>query len=108
MSSTLHVTLNEPSVGVVTDGSDILTGTSAAELLNGVPSGSTLRGSGSLDRLTGDGGSDIFVLGDASGLFYDDGLPGLGSTDLALITDFSAGDTIQLHGTSAEIGRAHV
>ncbi len=89
-------------MGIVTDGSDIITGTNAAELLSGVPIGSTLRGSGSLDRLTGGGGNDLFLLGDAVGRFYDDGTPGLGSTDLALLTDFSAGDKIQLHGSSAD------
>jgi hypothetical protein len=102
VGSPLSVTLKEPSVGVITDGSDIITGTNAAEVLNGVPTGSTLRGSGSLDRLTGGGGNDLFLLGDAQGRFYDDGTPGLGSTDLALLTDFSAGDKIQLHGSSAD------
>ena len=102
VGSPLSVTLKEPSVGMITDGSDIITGTNAAEVLNGVPTGSTLRGSGSLDRLTGGGGNDLFLLGDALGRFYDDGTPGLGSTDLALLTDFSAGDKIQLHGSSAD------
>ena len=101
VASPLSVTLKEPSVGVVTDGSDIITGTNAAELLSGVPIGSTLRGSGSLDRLTGGGGNDLFLLGDTLGRLYDDGTPALGTTDLALITDFGAGDKIQLHGSSA-------
>ena len=98
VGSTLRVTLLEPTVGLVTDGSDIITGTGAAETLVGVPSGSVHRGRGSLDRLTGGGGTDLFVLGDASGCFYDDVSPGLGTADLALITDFSSGDVIQLHG----------
>jgi hypothetical protein len=102
VGTALNVTLKEPSVGVITDGSDIITGTNASELLSGVPTGSTLRGNGSLDRLTGGGGNDLFLLGDAQGRFYDDGTPGLGSTDLALLTDFGAGDKIQLHGSSAD------
>jgi len=102
VGSPLSLTLKEPSVGIVTDSSDIITGTNTAELISGVPIGSTLRGSGSLDRLTGGGGNDLFLLGDAQGRFYDDGTPGLGSTDLALLTDFSAGDKIQLHGSSAD------
>ncbi|MFN9629413.1 MAG: 5'-nucleotidase C-terminal domain-containing protein [Cyanobacteriota bacterium] len=102
VGSTLTVTIKEPSVGIVTDGSDIITGTNTAEVLIGVPTGSTLRGSGSLDQLTGGGGDDLFVLGDALGRFYDDGTSGLGTTDLALITDFTAGDRIQLHGSSAD------
>jgi 2',3'-cyclic-nucleotide 2'-phosphodiesterase (5'-nucleotidase family) len=102
VGSTLSVTINEPSVGVVTDGSDIITGNNTSERLNGVPTSSSPRGSGSLDRLTGGGGDDVFVLGDALGHFYDDGTPALGTTDLALITDFGTGDKIQLHGSSAD------
>ncbi|MEB3260900.1 MAG: 5'-nucleotidase C-terminal domain-containing protein, partial [Cyanobacteriota bacterium] len=102
VGNTLSVTIQEPSVGLVTEGSDIITGTNASELINGVPSNSSTRGSGSLDRLTGGGGDDVFVLGNALGHFYDDGTPGLGTTDLALITDFGAGDRIQLHGSSSD------
>lgn len=102
VGNTLSVTIREPSVGLVTEGSDIITGTNASELINGVPTNSIIRGSGSLDRLTGGGGDDLFVLGNAQGHFYDDGTPGLGSTDLALITDFGAGDRIQLHGSSSD------
>ncbi len=102
VGSSLRVTLLEPTVGQVTDGSDIITGSGTAETLMGVPGGSILRGRGALDRLTGGDGADRFVLGDASGPFYDDGTPGLGSTDLALITDFQPGDTIQLHGSPAD------
>jgi len=102
VGSTISVLLKQPTVGLVTDGSDVITGSGADETLIGVPAGSTLRGRGSFDRLTGGGGADLFVLGDASGRFYDDGTPGLGSADLALITDFSAGDRIQLHGLASD------
>jgi hypothetical protein len=102
VGSTVSVLLRQPSVGLVTDASDILTGTSADETFRGVPTGSTLRGMGSLDRLTGGGGNDQFVLGDAIGRFYDDGTPGLGSADLALITDFTSDDRIQLHGLASD------
>jgi hypothetical protein len=102
LGSTISVLLKQPTVGLVTDGSDLLTGSSAAETLIGVPIGSTLRGRGSLDRLTGAGGDDLFLLGDASGRFYDDGAPGLGSADLALISDFNAGDRIQLRGLATD------
>jgi hypothetical protein len=98
VGSTVSVLLKQPSVGVITDGSDGIIGSSAAQTLIGVPTGSTLRGRGSLDRLTGEGGDDLFVLGDAAGRFYDDGTDGLGSADLAVITDFNSGDRIQLHG----------
>ena len=102
IGSTVSVLLRQPSVGLITDASDILIGTSADETLIGVPTGSTLRGQGSLDRLTGGGANDLFVLGDATGRFYDDGTPGLGSADLALVTDFNAGDRIQLHGVASD------
>jgi hypothetical protein len=98
VGSTLRVTLLEPTVGMATEGSDSIIGSAVAETLVGVPTGSALRGRGSLDRLTGGGGGDQFVLGDAAGTFYDDGTPGLGTTDMAVISDFSFADTIQLHG----------
>ena len=97
----LSLTLKEPSVGVVTDGPDLITGTSGDEVITGIPMGSTSRGRGSVDRLTGGGGNDVFPLGDGAGVYYDDGLPTTsGTTDLAWITDFSAGDRIQLFGDS--------
>ena len=102
VGSTLSVLLKQPSVGQISDGSDVITGTNANETLVGVPVASTLLGRGSLDRLTGGGGDDLFVLGDARGRFYDDGTPGLGSADLAVITDFTAGDRLQLHGASSD------
>jgi hypothetical protein len=102
LGSTLSVLLKQPTVGLVSDGSDLITGSTATETLIGVPFGSTLRGRGSLDRLTGAGGDDLFVLGDAAGRFYDDGSPALGSADLALITDFNPGDRIQLHGLASD------
>jgi ELWxxDGT repeat protein len=95
----LSLTLKEPSVGVVTDGPDLITGTSGDEVITGIPVGSTSRGKGSVDRLTGGGGNDLFALADALGSLYDDGLPSNpGTTDLAWITDFNAGDRIQLFG----------
>jgi Ca2+-binding RTX toxin-like protein len=96
------VTIKEPSVGVVTDGPDIITGTAANETIRGVATGSTQRGWGTVDKLTGGGGNDSFVLGDASGVFYDDGNPAVPETkDLAWITDFSVGDKIILSGSAA-------
>jgi Ca2+-binding RTX toxin-like protein len=102
VGSSLSVLLKQPSVGEISEGSDVITGTSAKETLLGVPAVSTLLGRGSLDRLTGGGGDDLFVLGDARGRFYDDGTPGPGSADLAVITDFTAGDRLQLHGASSD------
>ena len=102
LGSTIQVSIKEPSVGVVTDGPDIITGTGAAETIRGVPTGSTLRGKGTVDKLTGGGGNDNFVLADTSGVFYDDGNPTVPDTkDMAWITDFSAGDKIILFGGAA-------
>jgi len=102
LGSTLNVTINEPSVGVVTDGRDNITGSAAAETISGVPTGSTQRGRGTVDKLTGGGGNDRFELADTSGVFYDDGNATVSETkDLAWITDFSAGDKITLFGSAA-------
>jgi hypothetical protein len=98
VGSTQPVTIKEPSVGVVTDGPDIITGTAANETFSGIPTGSSLRGRGTVDKLTGGGGNDLFVLGDADGIFYDDGNSTVpGTNDMAWITDFSAGDKIRLY-----------
>jgi hypothetical protein len=102
VGNTLNLTIKEPTVGLSTDSNDILTGTAAGERLNGVPSGSILRGRGSRDELTGRAGDDIFVLGDASGPYYDDGqIANRGTTDMAIVRDFSSGDRIQLWGASS-------
>lgn len=101
VGSPLTITFKEPRVGVVTDGNDVITGTAAAEFITGVPSDSTTRGRGSVDKLSGAGGDDLWILGDRLGHFYNDGLTKTpGTTDLAWITDFSAGDRIQLHGNA--------
>jgi Ca2+-binding RTX toxin-like protein len=68
-------------------GADTLTGTS-----------STALGANEIDTLTGDGGNDLFVLGDASNAYYNTGAR---ASDYALITDFAAGDKIQLKDLSA-------
>jgi len=102
LGTTLAITLKEPSVGTFTDGPDIIIGTAAAEIITGVPSASTQRGRGTVDKLTGGGGSDLFVLGDAQGIFYDDGNPTVpGTADLAWITDFTIGDKISLNGSAS-------
>jgi hypothetical protein len=97
VGNSISITIKEASVGLASDGTDIITGTPAGEYLIGVPSTSILRGRGSRDELIGKTGNDIFVLGDASGAFYDDGIPAnRGTTDMAIIRDFSAGDRIQI------------
>jgi beta propeller repeat protein len=57
-------------------------------------------GAGEIDTLTGGTGNDIFVLGDDTRVYYDDGDPlTTGESDYALITDFDASkDTLQRKG----------
>ena len=103
VGTTLSITIKEPSVGVITDGNDIITGTAAGEMITGIPTGTTLRGRGSRDDLTGAGGDDIFALGDQAGVYYDDGLSAnRGTLDMAIIKDFTAGDRIQLWGDASK------
>ena len=102
IGSTLAVTLKDPVVGVVSDGPDIITGSSANEVITGVPTASSLRGRGTVDRLTGGGGNDQFLLADRTGTYYNDGDPSTdGSADIAVITDFNAGDSISLFGSAS-------
>jgi Ca2+-binding RTX toxin-like protein len=76
----------------------VITGSAAAETISGVPADSTLYGKGSIDRLTGGGGADMFILGSASGRYYD----GDATTGLAIISDFSVGlDMVQLNGIAS-------
>jgi VCBS repeat-containing protein len=103
--------IKETSLTVATDGRDQITGTIADETLSGVPLGSLLKGRGTIDQLIGGGGNDRFLLGDASGRFYDDGDNATsGSTDYAFIKDFAAGDLIQLAGRASDyiLGTARV
>jgi hypothetical protein len=90
-------------VGGASDGNDVIVGTTAGEIISGVPATSSRLGRGSADVLTGGGGDDLFILGDASAVYYNDGNPSSsGAADLAAITDFSAGDRIQLRGTASD------
>lgn len=81
-----------------TDGSDTLAGTASGDTINGVPSASSQFGRNTIDTLTGNAGSDLFVLGVANRVFYDDGANRkAGTADFAKIMDFTAGvDDLQL------------
>jgi subtilisin family serine protease len=89
-----------------TTGSDTITGSTGNDRLAGVRStGSTAAdmGAGQIDILTGQSGADVFLLGDARGVFYNDRINGnLGTGDYARINDFVSGiDKLQVKtGTS--------
>nr|WP_286194926.1 Calx-beta domain-containing protein [Synechococcus sp. CCY 0621] len=101
VGGTSVLTIQEPVVGPPTDGSDSIIGTAAAEIISGVPGGSSLRGRGTIDELTGGGSGDLFILGDETGIFYDDGNGfSQGRGDFGVINDFGADDKIQLHGAA--------
>jgi len=86
-----------------TDERDLIVGMSSDDVISGVPTGSLLNGRGSFDTLTGNGGNDLFVLGTSSDVYYNDGqLSRSGGVDFATISDFSAGDRIQLKGAATD------
>jgi len=74
-------------------------GTDAAERVVGVSAVGTNPGQTSRDILYGGGGADLFVLGDARGLFYDDDAQmNPGRLTHAAILDFDADDRLQFVG----------
>jgi len=82
------------------DGVDVLTGIAV-----GMYSEVSSLGRGTIDKLTGGKQADTFVLGNADGVFYNDGNSGsAGTADYAWITDFKASerDKIQLAGQDTD------
>jgi Ca2+-binding RTX toxin-like protein len=81
-------------------GNDSLAGNDGNDKLQGADI-ATL-GSSQIDTLTGGSGNDEFVLGAATGAFYNDGsATNAGTANYALITDFAAGDSLVLQGSAA-------
>ncbi|MGB3188458.1 MAG: calcium-binding protein [Limnoraphis sp.] len=83
-------------------GNDTLNGGDNDDVLIGVDPTASQPGMGEVDTLTGDEpgdeDDDIFVLGDESQAYYDDGY----EADYALITDFDDKDVIQLSGSAGD------
>ncbi|WP_019500316.1 calcium-binding protein, partial [Pseudanabaena sp. PCC 6802] len=75
-------------------GNDTLLGGGDNDTLTGVDPASGF-GIGEIDRLTGNSGSDRFILGDSTRTYY----LGNGISDYVLITDFGAGDLIQVRAS---------
>src|SRR5690606_36381594 len=96
----------EPAPGqfiLGTAGSDTLAGGDGPDTICGVPLTGNKLGHGTVDVLTGGAGADLFVLGDARGAFYDDGRADTaGMNNYARITDFEAGDKLQLAGSAGD------
>jgi Ca2+-binding RTX toxin-like protein len=84
-----------------TGSNDAIQTSNGDDLITGVNPNSTTPGQGEVDTLTGGLGSDRFILGDFNWVGYDDSnASSAGSTDYALITDFTVDDVIQLNGAS--------
>ncbi|MEL6816003.1 MAG: SBBP repeat-containing protein, partial [Cyanobacteria bacterium J06598_3] len=81
-------------------GNDEVKGGEGDDLLFGIDINDALLGGGEIDKLKGEKDADTFVLGNASGIFYQGG----GNSDYALIDDFKAkdGDRIQLKGSASD------
>lgn len=102
------VLINDTSDGALwgTTGNNTISGSGSPDRLAGVLSTgttATAMGAGQIDTLTGLGDSDVFLLGDGRGVFYDDrNSRNLGAGDYAQITDFVSGvDKLQVRaGTS--------
>ena len=84
-------------------GNDSLFGNTGDDNLTGCANLAT-GGKGEIDTLTGGVGSDVFILGNALGVFYNDALAAnIGQSDYALITDFTVGkDILKLKGSPAQ------
>lgn len=77
--------------------SETLSGGAGNDVISGVALVGTVLGAKTINRLSGGGGNDVFVLGDARGVFYNDGVKtSSGTADYALILDWQTGDHIQL------------
>ncbi|UWR25823.1 cadherin-like domain-containing protein [Sulfitobacter sp. S223] len=85
-------------------GSDILQGTEGDDTLMGVDLTAALPGAGERDVAAGYAGEDTFVMGDANGVFYDDGVAASsGIDDFLYVWDFSTTeDILLLHGIASD------
>jgi uncharacterized delta-60 repeat protein len=86
-------------------GNDNLFGNDGVDILTGIDPRDPNLGRGSIDKLTGGQKADTFVLGNADGVFYNDGNSGTaGTSDYAWISDFKASDSdkIQLSGKDSD------
>ncbi|MEL6828598.1 MAG: cadherin-like domain-containing protein, partial [Pseudomonadota bacterium] len=85
-------------------GDDIIQGDETAETLIAADAGSAAPGLDEIDVFVGGAGGDVFVLGDSSGAFYDDGNgTSGGADDYGFIYDFETDiDLVQLSGSELD------
>lgn len=84
---------------------DRLLGGDGRDRLNGVNASDRNAGRNEKDVLIGGKGADVFILGDRSKVYYNDGRSNtMGLADFAMIQDFrrSQGDKIQLRGKASD------
>mgnify|MGYP006278230419 CR=1 FL=1 len=85
-----------------TNNSDIITGAPSLNETFSLIGSVTNLGAGQIDKVTGNGGNDLFVIGDSRGVFYkDSSTTASGTGDFLWITDYSAGDMMQLKGPAS-------
>ena len=83
-------------------GNDKLLGGGGNDILLGASTAAPF-GAAEIDTLTGGAGNDVFKLGVAAGRLYDDNNAATaGLAGYALVTDFTAGDKLQLKGAVAQ------
>jgi Ca2+-binding RTX toxin-like protein len=97
VESTITYTLGSDLENLILSGSTALNGTGnvLANAISGNSGNNILDGgigTNGVDTLTGNSGNDTFVLANAAGSYYNSS----GDLDYAVITDFSAGDQLQL------------
>lgn len=86
-----------------TAGNDTVNGTSGNDTIYGVGKHDGKPGIDSVDKLYGRGGADVFVLGDARGVFYsNDKGTSSGRWDYAQIMDFGSDDKVKLSGSASD------
>jgi hypothetical protein len=100
--------LSRPPVTLASSGGETLIGTLGGDRLDGTPGHDMLIGhpddylgrpvASEVDKLTGGAGSDLFMIGNAERAFYALG----GTSDFALIEDFSIADRLGVYGAFAD------
>ncbi|MGB3245665.1 MAG: cadherin-like domain-containing protein [Sulfitobacter sp.] len=97
------VTFGDFAVTEIT-GRDILQGSDDDDILVGAEGTASMPGQGEIDVFVGNAGADVFIFGDAQGVYYDDGVgANAGEDDYGFVWDFVSGtDQVQLSGSAQD------